>query len=76
MNIIYSEELLNQAHEAGINKITVLDGDTGETVRAINLPLCEVCGDGPANLTADPDKGGLMLCEDCRKFFGFEVKGE
>lgn len=41
------------------------------------LAVCEVCGSGhQVQLTADPDRGGLQLCADCRRLFGFESGGQ
>lgn len=43
---------------------------TGKEPERVNL--CEICSSADqVRLVADPDRGKLMLCADCRRLFGF-----
>lgn len=50
---------------------------TGGATEPERLAVCEVCGSADqVVLTAHPDRGGLQLCQNCRRLFGFDqVKG-
>lgn len=46
---------------------------TGKRAKPRRVTCCEVCGAADqVRLTADADRGGLQLCADCRRLFGFE----
>jgi len=46
---------------------------TGKRAKPRRVLCCELCGSADqVQLTADADRGGLRLCADCRKLFGFE----
>jgi len=46
---------------------------TGKRAKPRRVTCCELCGSvDQVKRTADPDRGGLLLCADCRRLFGFE----
>ncbi len=46
---------------------------TGKRAKPRRVPCCELCGSvDQVKRTADPDRGGLLLCADCRRLFGLE----
>ena len=46
---------------------------TGKPAKPRRVKCCELCGSvDQVKRTADPDRGGLLLCADCRRLFGFE----
>ena len=57
-----------------ISKFTPKDPQTPIPVTGTTYtPICIICGSADqVHLTADPDRGGLLICVDCRRLFGFE----
>ena len=50
---------------------------TGKPAKPRRVKCCELCGSvDQVKRTADPDRGGLQLCADCRRLFGFQAGGE